>query len=268
MAPSSEISIRPAPLPLPFSPKPPLPAPSPPPLPAPLPRPRPHGAAPPRPRPPPRPRLPPCPRRATTAAPAAEPAPSPHSTAAAAPAAEPVPSPHSAATAAPVAEPVPSPCRTVTAAPAAEPAPSPRRRRRSLARARTAPPCPRTVAHGWRQRHAATPSTTVLALASPWSPPAASASPCLAPLHHRPRPALPPSTTSVPPTPIESDSLCGAPSTPRPPRATSVVGRATAGPDLRLDLCPASADPERMEQFHLLDPMYEETHRARLIALG
>jgi len=112
---------------------------------------------------------------------------------------------------------------------------APRRRCCSLARTRTAPPCPRAVARGWLQRRAATPSTAVLALASPWSPPAASTSPRLAPLHRRPRPALQPSTASVPPAPVELDS----------PRATSIVGRATVGPDLRLDLSPSSVDPKR-----------------------
>ncbi|XP_066316525.1 proline-rich receptor-like protein kinase PERK14 [Miscanthus floridulus] len=117
------------------------------------------------------------------------------------------------------------------------------------------PPLPRLSPHRtavpshrcpWlRQRLAATPSAAILALALPWSPPAASASLCLAPLHRRPRPALSPSTADVPPAPIEPDSPRGASGTPRPPHTTSVVGRATAGPDLRLDLRPSSADPER-----------------------
>ncbi|XP_066360970.1 proline-rich receptor-like protein kinase PERK14 [Miscanthus floridulus] len=67
--------------------------------------------------------------------------------------------------------------------------------------------------------------------------------PC--PFHRRPCPTLPPSAAGMPLAPIESDSPRGAPGTPWTPRATSVVGHATTGPDLRLDLRPSSVDPKR-----------------------
>ncbi|XP_066316062.1 uncharacterized protein [Miscanthus floridulus] len=111
--------------------------------------------------------------------------------------------------------------RAAASAPSPEPAPC----RRALA----------LLAIGWLKRRAATPSTIVVAFVS-------TAGLGLAP-------ALPTSTAVLasppPPAAVEPVSQRGAPATPRPPRATSVVGRATTVLDIRLDLRPSSVDPER-----------------------
>ncbi|XP_066344405.1 36.4 kDa proline-rich protein-like [Miscanthus floridulus] len=99
----------------------------------------------------------------------------------------------------------------------------------------------RAVARGWAPRHL----RHLPPPSSPCPPPSASAVAHLAALHRWPRPALPPSTAGVPPAPVEANSPRVAPGIPRPPRATVVVYRATAGPDLWPDPRPSSAGPKR-----------------------